>query len=296
MIRNKLPIFIVCCISFVIFICLFDRSLLESVVLSFLGDFISTNLVTTSIVSGSLSIFGGPAIVLTGVKFQGTSLLMSALIDTLNVRCEPMSLFSSPRCHVSGELYHGQFTGDLTYTDQSNVKGSGQAINLSLGDHPLLHAYGIESGIASITDATFERTVSALKSDQRFSMQLHLENVEKPTAIRLSPARSGLPFPIEIPPLSIKDLKTTIVRSNEFVLVERLTISSSLGEIEGEGTLRIDNNQLKMDSFKAVLTQNEGGKALLLPYLQFICPKDVLEAPTIAFAIKGSAFTCRRQV
>ena len=291
--RNTVPIIIAVSISVLIVLCLFDRSLVGGIVLSTLSTALSNDHITTSIASGALSVWGSLGLVLTGVKIQGTSLFLPALLDTVNLQCSPVSVFSKPRCFFSGTLYGGNVSGEVFYTNRENFIGSADIKNLSLASHPLLHGFGIENGKISLNTINFEHSES--KNQRRVSMEVHLENLEKPIQSKLSPSISGLPFPIDIPPLSIGDLKATVVGSNESVLIQRLRMESSVGKVEGNGSIQVHGNRFRIETMSFVFTPTDSGRTIMSQYLQFICPREVLAAPVLVLTVKETAYNCRRQ-
>lgn len=201
-----------------------------------------------------------------GVIFQQT--LFSLLLNSAQLSLNPSSLFLlNPEIQFSGDTYGGKITGrtslgGLTSSPRVTLWG----YSIEIGQHPQVAAFGIE-GQLNITDSWFEINPSIAPQAE---LHMTIINGKKPDVTSLNLEPFGAPFKITLPAIPWFSLGIDGKATGTKVEDLEFSFTSSLGSINGTGTLwlssrkRIERVSLKVAVALTADGQREFGTIISL--------------------------------
>ncbi len=168
-----------------------------------------------------------------GIVFQQT--LFSLLIDSLNLSLNPTSLLMlNPELSFDGNIYGGRISGRTVLGGPySNPRVSLSGNSIEIGRHPQVAAFGVE-GQLNITDSWFDINPEVAPQAE---IHMTLTNGKKPERTSLNLEPFGAPFTITLPPIPWFSLGLDGKASGTIVENLEFSFTSSLGSINGTGTL-----------------------------------------------------------
>jgi hypothetical protein len=162
---------------------------------------------------------------------------------------------------LSGDIKSKAYTGDLDlhYSilwEKNTLNLNGAVNKLQIWKHEQIAALGLASGFLS---ANLKKLMLSNES-KIIETNILLKNLRFPEARNLPSNLTGLPFELEIPPLSVRNAQFDLDYNSNKCLIKNLKIESSLAKIKGNFELINYNSKMLISAADVKITLSKLGK------------------------------------
>lgn len=182
-------------------------------------------------------------------------------INLSDLYLRPLYLPILLNSELSGYIKSKAYTGDIdlhySILWQTNTLNLTGAVNkLQIWKHEQIAALGLASGFlsANLKKITFSNEAKIVETN------ILLKNLRFPEARNLPSNITGLPFELEIPPISVRSAQFDVNFNSEKCLIKNLKIDSSLAKINGDFEFINYNSKMLISSAEAKITLTKLGK------------------------------------
>ena len=168
--------------------------------------------------------------------------LIGLVFDEAQIKAGLMSLVElNPKIDFRAKAYGGKISGSinqLNSAESPKLQISGHSIKI--GEHRQISAFGI-SGDLDITDSWIELMP---KNPPQAELHLSIKDGKKPAPTQIDLTPFGAPFSITIPPIAWFNIGLDGFAKGNSIEGLEFSMASSLGSINGTGTLWLSNRKL----------------------------------------------------
>lgn len=192
--------------------------------------------------------------------------MSSVVLDNVTLDLDTAALLSwKPKVRFRSEAYEGKLAGVAFLNNGGTpprIDVSGHS--LELGKHPQIAALGI-SGELNVTDSWIDL---GAKNQPQAEAHLTIKNGKKPMPTQLDLTPFGAPFTITVPPIQWFNLGLDGNATGDKIENLEFSLASSLGSINGTGTLYLSPRKLiERVSLNVKVALTEPGKSEFGPML-----------------------------
>jgi hypothetical protein len=192
-----------------------------------------------------------------GITFPAA--LIGLVIQEFQLKASFVSLLGlNPKIDFNAQAYGGKISGTLNRLNTNeSPKLSASGHSIKIGEHRQIAALGI-SGDLDITDSWVELMP---KNPPQAELHLSIKDGKKPAPTQIDLTPFGAPFSVTLPPIAWFNFGLDGFAKGNSIEGLEFSMASSLGSVNGAGTLWLSNRKLiERISLEVKVALTEAGK------------------------------------